>query len=194
MRGVSRHFLFTHFASSLAALVFLPGTSLCRTAGVQGKFLGDIVGTYFPPDFGKYWNQVTPENAGKWGKVAVSPDTNSWHWAHPDSIYDYAVKNGYPFKFHNLVWKQQRPQWLASLEPTQQKKIVESSIRLCGDQHPKTDMVEVVNEPIQKPAFYKNAIGGDGATGWDWVIWSFQKARQYFPNAKLLINDYDILT
>ena len=30
----------------------------------------------------------------------------------------------------------------------------------------------------------------DGATGWDWVITSFQLARQAFPNAKLLINEY----
>lgn len=73
-------------------------------------------------------------------------------------------------------------------------EVVESWIRLCGERYPKTDMEEVVNEPIQKSAFCKNAIGGDGATGWDRVIWSFQKARQYFSNAKLLINDYDILT
>ena len=34
------------------------------------------------------------------------------------------------------------------------------------------------------------ALGGTGATGWDWVITSFQLARQYCPNAKLLINEY----
>jgi chitodextrinase len=37
---------------------------------------------------------------------------------------------------------------------------------------------------------FKAALGGDGATGWDWVITSFQLARQYCPNAKLLINEY----
>jgi len=193
LRSADKHFLFAVSASLLVAFVFLPETSRGQTAGGQGKFLGNVIGTYFPPDFGKYWNQVTPENAGKWGKVGVSPDTNSWYWAHLDSIYDYAVKKGYPFKFHNLVWKQQQPQWLASLKPAQQKKIVESWIRLCGERYPKSAMVDVVNEPIQKPAFYKNALDGDGATGWDWVIWSFQKARQYFPNAKLLINEYNIL-
>lgn len=43
---------------------------------------------------------------------------------------------------------------------------------------------------------WRSAIGGDNGlygTGWDWVVWSFEKARQYFPNSKLLINDYNIL-
>jgi endo-1,4-beta-xylanase len=193
LRGVNRCFLCALFALSMAVSVFLPGTFLCQTAGVQGKFLGNVIGTSFPQDFGKYWNQVTPENAGKWGKVGVSSDTNSWSRARLDSIYYYAVQKGYPFKFHNLVWKQQQPQWLANLEPAQQKRIVEAWIRICGKRYPKADMVDVVNEPIQKPAFYKNALGGDGVTGWDWVIWSFDKERQYFPNAKLLINEYNIL-
>jgi endo-1,4-beta-xylanase len=50
-----------------------------------------------------------------------------------------------------------------------------------------------VNEPIHIIPSYSAAIGGAGSTGWDWVIWSFQKARLHCPNSKLLINDYDIL-
>jgi chitodextrinase len=50
--------------------------------------------------------------------------------------------------------------------------------------------IDVVNEPIKTSMPFKAALGGDGATGWDWVITSFQLARQYCPNAKLLINEY----
>jgi endo-1,4-beta-xylanase len=50
----------------------------------------------------------------------------------------------------------------------------------------------VVNEPLHAKPSYRNGIGGDGSTGWDWVIWSFETARKY-TNAKLLINDYNIL-
>ncbi|HEX3029048.1 MAG TPA: carbohydrate-binding protein, partial [Clostridia bacterium] len=38
--------------------------------------------------------------------------------------------------------------------------------------------------------------GGDNGlygTGWDWIVWSFEQARKYFPNSKLLINDYNVL-
>ena len=50
--------------------------------------------------------------------------------------------------------------------------------------------MDVVNEPLNAPAPFRAALGGEGATGWDWVITSFQLARQYFPNATLLINEY----
>ena len=84
--------------------------------------------------------------------------------------------------------------WMRKLDAPLQKKMVEAWIRLCGEKYPKTSMVDVVNEPIHKPPFYKDAIGGDGNSGWDWVIWAFEKARQAFPDAKLLINDYSILS
>ena len=177
-----------------SSLVLLPVQLFCQTHEGNRKFLGNIIGSSIPADFGKYWSQVTPENAGKWGVVGISPDTNLWDWSQLDRIYDYALQKGYPFKFHNLVWGQQQPSWTGGLDLVQQKKMVEAWIRLCGERYSKSTYVDVVNEPIQKPAFYKNALGGDGRTGWDWVIWSFEKARKAFPNAKLLINDYNILS
>ena len=39
---------------------------------------------------------------------------------------------------------------------------------------------------------YIEALGGNGVTGWDWIINAFTLARQYFPNAKLMLNDYSI--
>ncbi len=71
--------------------------------------------------------------------------------------------------------------------------MVETWISEAGTRCPDAAFVDVVNEPIQKPPVYKNAIGGNGKTGWDWVVWSYQKARSAFPHLKLLINDYNIL-
>jgi endo-1,4-beta-xylanase len=53
------------------------------------------------------------------------------------------------------------------------------------------DFVDVVNEALHAKPSYRNAIGGDGSTGWDWVIWSFQEARKRFKG-KLLINEYGV--
>jgi len=178
----------------LYALLILESQSYCQNKNDSSKFLGNIIGSYIPSGFGKYWDQVTPENAGKWGFVGTSTDTSSWNWSYLDSVYHYAVNKGYPFKFHNLLWRQQQPMWMRKLDAPLQKKMVEAWIRLCGEKYPKTSMVDVVNEPIHKPPFYKDAIGGDGNSGWDWVIWAFEKARQAFPDAKLLINDYSILS
>ncbi len=179
--------------SVLAVLAFSSSRSYGQIARGQSKFIGNVIGTYIPSNFAKYWNQVTPENAGKWGNVAVSENPAKWDWAPLDSIYDYAVAHHFPFKFHNLIWGRQQPTWIDKLPPAKQKKIVETWIRDCGKRYPKSAMVDVVNEPIQKPAPYKDALGGNGKTGWDWVIWSYREARHAFPHAKLLINEYNML-
>jgi endo-1,4-beta-xylanase len=166
------------------------------------KFLGC---SYLPgeePDFLNYWDQVTPENAGKFGSVAISADTSQWSWGSLDAAYNLAINNHMPFKDHNLIWGGQQPAWISSgLDSAQQEAAIEQWIRMVGQRYPQMAMIDVVNEPIHTPpngtngnANYIQALGGAGATGWDWVIWAYQKARQYMPaNTKLLINEYNIL-
>jgi endo-1,4-beta-xylanase len=55
-------------------------------------------------------------------------------------------------------------------------------------------MVDVVNEPFHSTPAYKRALGGDGKTGWDWVVTAFEWARKYcMRGTKLLINEYNVL-
>jgi hypothetical protein len=42
-------------------------------------------------------------------------------------------------------------------------------------------------------ADYTVALGGGGSTKWDWVIWAFERAKQYCPKAKRILNDYNII-
>ncbi|MDZ7314575.1 MAG: endo-1,4-beta-xylanase [candidate division KSB1 bacterium] len=163
-------------------------------AAGREKFLGNIIndGNSIPYKFAEIWNQVTPENAGKWGSVEGIKD--NYNWANLDKIYQFAKKRNFPFRMHTLVWGQQQPGWIGSLPPDKQREQVEEWIRLVSERYPEIDFIDVVNEPLHETPVYAEALGGKGATGWDWVIWSFEKARQYFPNAKLHINDYHILT
>ncbi|WP_342427562.1 endo-1,4-beta-xylanase [Paenibacillus sp. FSL L8-0158] len=155
------------------------------------KFLGNVIAGSVPPSYGTYWNQVTPENSTKW--ESVEGNRNNMNWSQADTAYNYARSNGFPFKFHTLVWGAQEPGWVRGLPAAEQKVEVTQWIKAAGQRYPNAEFVDVVNEPLhQKPSF-RNAIGGDGSTGWDWVIWSFQQARQAFPNAKLLINEYGII-
>jgi endo-1,4-beta-xylanase len=57
------------------------------------------------------------------------------------------------------------------------------------------DFCDVVNEPLHAPPSYKNALGGDGATGWDWMIESFELARrQHLPaKTQLHLNEYSVI-
>jgi endo-1,4-beta-xylanase len=168
----------------------------------QGKFLGCAYGDVPDNVFANYWNQLTPGNAGKWGSVAVSQDTTKWNWTGLDYAYNYAMTHHEIFKDHNLVWGQQQPTWISSLDSAQQIQYITTWFRMVGQRYPNINMVDVVNEPLpgHNPpdgqngrANYEGALGGPGATGWDWVINAFALARKYLPQAKLLINDYGII-
>jgi endo-1,4-beta-xylanase len=156
----------------------------------KDKYLGSCVST-IRSDFTKYWNQLSAENAGKWSSVEGTRDV--YNWGPLDNIYNFAVSNGFRYRHHNLVWGQQQPSWITALDSATQRAQVEEWIRLVGERYPKTDFIDVVNEPLNAPAAYRNALGGNGATGWDWVITVFQWARKYCPGAKLHVNEYNIL-
>ncbi len=184
-----------HYSCIMLDHAFEHGTanSACKSCNgkLGSKFVGNIIAGSVPSNFATYWNQVTPENATKWDSVEGS--RNSMNWSNTDLIYNYSRTNGIPFKFHTLVWGSQEPSWIGSLSAADQKAEVTEWIQAAGQRYPNAEFVDVVNEPLHAPASYRNAIGGSGSTGWDWVVWSFEQARQAFPNSKLLINDYGII-
>jgi GH35 family endo-1,4-beta-xylanase len=157
------------------------------------KFLGAGTSVDFFRDFNKYWNQLTPGNDGKWGSVTYA--RGQYNWNNLDKLYNYAINRGLLYKHHTLVWGSQQPSWIAGLDSANQRAEVENWFRLVGEKYPKMSFVDVVNEPFHTPLpSYKNALGGDGATGWDWVITSFQLARKYMaPTVKLILNEYNVL-
>jgi GH35 family endo-1,4-beta-xylanase len=156
------------------------------------KYLGNTIRTTFRSNFTKYWNQVTPENAGKWGSVEGTKD--SYNWGPLDNIYNFAQTNGFPYKHHAFVWGSQYPTWITTLDSASQRAQVEEWIRLAATRYPKMAMVDVVNEPFTTAVPFMNALGGTGKTGWDWVITAFTWARQYCaPGVKLLLNEYNVL-
>lgn len=165
------------------------------------KFLGNVKSSS-DRSFDKMWNQLTPGNEGKWGSIAGTIDTTNWNWSGLDELYAFSKENNILFKEHTLIWGSQQPSWISSLGQDKQLKYIEYWIRKCGERYPETDMVDVVNEPLKSHnppdglngrANYKEALGGDGTTGWDWVIKSFELARKYFPESELLLNDYGII-
>jgi endo-1,4-beta-xylanase len=174
------------------SLFFSMSTSINANAAMsKNKFIGNIIGNSVPSNFTTYWNQVTPENATKWESVESTRDRMNWSGA--DTDYNYAKSKGLKFKFHTLVWGAQAPKWITSLSAADQKAEISEWIQAAGKKYSGSEFVDVVNEPLHTKIDFKNAIGGDGATGWDWVVWSFEQARKAFPNSKLLINEYGII-
>ena len=173
---------------SAAALLTQPASA--QMALGKAKFVGNVTGNSVPANFNTYWNQITPENATKWGSVEGT--RNTMNWAAADAAYNHAQANGYKFKFHTFVWGSQFPGWLtgSGLTAAQQRAEIEQWMQLACQRYPNIWGIDVVNEPIKTAMPFAAALGGAGTTGWDWVITSFQLARQYCPNALLMINEY----
>jgi endo-1,4-beta-xylanase len=142
-------------------------------------------------DLLNYFSQLTPENASKWGSVEAARDVMDW--TDLDTAYHFARDNNINFKFHTLIWGQQQPPWIDALSPEEQLEEIEEWMSEVAARYPDLEMIDVVNEPLHAPPAYAAALGGAGETGWDWVIRSFELAREHFPNSQLILNDYQIL-
>lgn len=178
--------------SSVSASSLAPSSRAVTSSSVPStrKFVGNITTSgAVRPDFINYWNQITPENEGKWGSVEGSRDV--YNWAPLDRIYAYAREHNIPVKAHTLVWGSQFPTWITNLSPAEQAAEIEEWIRDYCTRYPDTAMIDVVNEAIpgHAPAAYAQSAFGN-----DWIIKSFQLARQYCPNAILILNDYNVLS
>ncbi|MCF7803096.1 MAG: endo-1,4-beta-xylanase [Candidatus Marinimicrobia bacterium] len=168
----------------------------------KSKFLGNIYSSSQIQWFEYYWNQVTPENAGKWGSVEGTRD--QMNWGSLDASYNLAQDNGFPFHFHVLVWGAQQPGWISNLDSTEQLAEIREWFEAVAARYPNIDYLEVVNEalPGHNPpngngdnANYINALGGSGETGYDWIITAFEMAAEIFPEeTQLMINDYGIVS
>lgn len=178
-------FFFISFSYQVDAQATMP------MAKDHSKFLGNIIPQFIPNNFTNLWNQVTPENAGKWGSLESTRNVMSW--TNLDRAYNLAKNNNYKYRYHTLVWGSQEPSWLKNLPADQQLIELDQFMSLVAQRYPNIDYIDVVNEPIHAQSSMKEALGGDGVTGWDWVVTAFEKARHYFPNAKLHINEYHVM-
>ena len=82
-------------------------------AAGQAKFLGSAWSAPQARDFVRYWNKVTPENAGKWGEVEAVRDRMDWTLL--DEAQAFAKANGLPFHMHVMVWGNQQPEWIGNV-------------------------------------------------------------------------------
>ncbi|MBR4921610.1 MAG: endo-1,4-beta-xylanase [Prevotella sp.] len=165
------------------------------------KFLGNIT-TSGQIDYGKekyyeLWNQITPENEGKWGSI------EGWTgWPACTNIYNYAKEHNIPMKYHALVWGAQYPDRIASLSVEDRYQAIVKWFDDVQKHYPDLPLIDVVNEAVwtnesnpHQPGnpMMREALGGKGKTGYDWLIKAFEMAHERWPNAILIYNDYNSL-
>jgi endo-1,4-beta-xylanase len=168
------------------------GSTSTGTVVTTKKFVGNIdTGGSVRTDFSKYWDQFSPENAGKWGSVQGGGQS-SFSWNSLDAMYKYANDNNIIFKQHCFVWGAQQPGWTDSLTTSNGPAAVQNWMKSYCERYPKVQIIDVVNEPPPHTTpKYANAIGGGTNSTWDWIANAFKWAREACPNAILVLNDYN---
>ena len=186
-------------AFALAASTFsFAGPGLADGAA---KFVGNITTRgQVRSDFTKLWNQITAENECKWASIEGS--RGRYNWSGCDAAYNWAKNNGGHFKFHALVWGSQYPNWLNGLSVDETKKAITAWFDAVKQHYPDLEMIDVVNEAIRTgnnnyhSGYGKNnniigALGGDNGGNYQFVTTAFKMARERWPKAILIYNDYN---
>lgn len=165
------------------------------------KFVGNITTNgQVRSDFGTYWNQITAENECKWasieGRVQGQRDFTGCR-----NAYNWAKQNGGHFKFHALLWGSQYPSWLESLNTEQTKAAITNWFDAVQKEFPDLEMIDVVNEAIRTGtnSYHSNypktkiieAMGGDNNGDYAFITNAFKMARERWPKAILIYNDYN---
>jgi len=173
--------------------------SAAPLANGAAKFLGNITTNgAVRSDFGTYWNQITAENECKWGSVEGTRGTYNFKGC--NDAYTWAKNNGGHFKFHALVWGSQYPNWLTNLSAADTKTAITAWFDAVKKQFPDLEMIDVVNEAIRtgtnsyhsgyEKTKIREALGGDN-NDYAFVTTAFKMARERWPKAILIYNDYN---
>ena len=207
---------------SFLALVGLVSTANAGLADGAAKFVGNITTSgQVRSDFGTYWNQITAENECKW--ASIEGTRGQYNFAGCKAAYNKAKENGWHFKFHALIWGSQYPNWLNNLNVADTKTAITQWFDKVKENFPDLEMIDVVNEAIRGqykgeglseyhscysvyPKYNDKgevrcanstnkiveALGGDNGQ-YDFITKAFEMARERWPKAILIYNDYNTI-
>ncbi len=217
---------------TLASALLLIGQAQAQLAkDNKCKFLGNITTSYNWTEYcdvsdcnlvySDYWDQVTCENATKWGSVHSGWGT--FNWDNADRTYNYCKQKGIIFKYHALIWGSQHPAWIESLSVADTKKAIIEWYDEVKKHYPDLKIIDVVNEAIYsggnyhspyketkiiealgslaedraqketgtRPSYNCNTNGYPNTNSYQWLAEAFRLARERWPNATLIYNDYN---
>lgn len=204
-----------------ALLVAVPGqTQLAKGAT---KFLGNITTNgAVRSDYLQYWNQITGENESKWSSVEGTRNVMNWAGTDriaafaktngiPWKFHTLVWGSQYPGEPNTSglsdadAWqKKMTSGWLMQLSKADQLAEITQWYDEAAKRYPDVPMIDVVNEAYMSdpndptkgkhaPVPFREALGGTGTTGFDWIVTSFKMARARWPKAILIYNDYNTL-
>ena len=165
------------------------------------KFVGNIpVDGEVPSDFAEYWNQISPDRECVW--IQIEKNRGEFDFSKCDAIYNWAKQNGVLFKFRTLVWGSQYPGWIRNLNVEETREAITAWFDAVAEHYPDLEMIDVVAEAgrLSKNKYHSafgvdnhliEALGGDNDGDYKFVTTAFKMARERWPKAILIYNDYN---
>jgi endo-1,4-beta-xylanase len=139
---------------------------------------------------------VVAENDMKWEIMnRGSPGDDDYGPA--DVVAGFAKENGLVLRGHNLLWYHRTPKWFFDLSSRQEieRSIVERIRQLAGHYRGTVHSWDVVNEPIEPKDGRSDGLRTGvflEMFGPEYLDLAYRVARETDPNARLVVNDYDI--
>ena len=148
-----------------------------------------------------HFNLIVAENETKMDAVYKGPDEFNWDMA--DRYVKFCRENGQDFRWHTLVWHNQSPEWIfqdengGKVRPEVLEERLKKYIFAVGERYGNdVCSVDVVNECISDKKF--TLRDGTDMSKWfdilgpEYIDKAFFWAKEAFPKASLVINDYNL--
>ena len=188
------------------------GSSLCRAAGSatlrklateKGLLYGTTIAAAQITGDRPFANLVcheaglvVAENEMKW-QVMNRGAPGDDDYAPADTIADFAAANRLVLRGHNLLWYHRTPTWFFDLTDRQQQEhaVVDHIQQLAGRYRGRIHSWDVVNEPIEpkdgRPDGLRTEVFLE-TLGPEYLDLAYRTAREVDPNARLVVNEYDV--
>ena len=123
------------------------------------------------------WNQITCENESKWASVEGTRGSYNWGC---DRAFNYAKDHNFTYKFHAFLWGAQYPDWLSGLSIKDRYSSIVKWFDAIRKHYDTLPLIDVVNEAVgmhqQGNPMMRESLGGEGKTGYDWLVKAFDMA------------------
>lgn len=146
---------------------------------------GDLVGSQF--------SSLTCENEMKF--ASIEPKPGEYTFGGADIVYDFAKRNDIPMRGHTLLWHAQTPMWVYEGGRDAALARIKSHMLAMAGRYPDIWSWDVVNETIadDKTGALRRSPAYE-AIGPDYLRVVYRMAAEIFPNAQLVLNDYNELS
>lgn len=149
----------------------------------------------------EHFNLIVAENETKMDAVYKGP--GEFNWKMSDRFVQFARENNQALRWHTLVWHNQSPEWIfldengGKVRPEVLEERLKKYIFAVGERYGNdVCSVDVVNECISDKKFTLRD-GADMSKWYDilgpeYIDKAFFWAKEAFPKASLVINDYNL--